>query len=141
MRNLEQLRKNKSAFITSNDEIFDRIYYQLYSSRSFAARDFLLHCEVLSTICATYLLERCSEAYIINSANHSVCYADGDTWDLSLGLVFRDYKYPDLKIPEPEIIEAFKPFFTEYCFDLYYGQEGLLRSAKSIQYKVITHAC
>lgn len=136
-----QLRNSKSAFITSNDEIFDRIYYQLYASRGFGARDFLLHCEILSTICATYLLERCSKTYIINSTNHSVCYADGDTWDISLGLVFRDYKYPDLKIPEPEIIEAFKPFFHEEPFDIYYGQKGLLCAAKSIQYKVITHAC
>lgn len=140
MKNSELLKSNKSVSITSSDEIFDRIYFQLYACHGFGAREFMLHCEILSTICATYMLERCPEAYIINSANHSVCYAGGDTWDISLGLVFRDYIYPELNLPKPEIIESFKPFFRTYYFDLYYSQEGLSESANFVQYKEIRNA-
>jgi len=86
------------------------------------------------------MLEFYEEAFVINSKDHSVCYAGGDTWDLSNGIVFRSYKYPDLTLPLPEYIPAFRHAFIEKNFEIYYSKESLLSAKKSIQYKVISNA-
>ena len=134
---MEQIKSNKSGSITSNNEIFDRIHYHLFSGFDQNIRANRTHCKILSLVCAGYLLEFYNKTFIINSNDHAVCYAGSDTWDLTLGIVFRDYKYPDLKLPRPEMLPSFEYFFDTEKFDIYYSQEGLLNSAKSIKYEVI----
>jgi hypothetical protein len=104
-------------------------------------KPYKLHCEIVTTILASYMLEYYDCATIINTSNHSVCYVNNDSWDLTLGLVFRGYKYPDLVVPQPEFIPSFRHFFDEINFDIYYSKKSLLEAnKKSIQYKVISNA-
>jgi len=128
-------RNNKSVSITSNNEIFDRIHYYLYDSHDKNIGFYRLHCKIYSLICAGFLLDFYDKTHVIDSDNHSVCYAGSDTWDLSLGVVLRNYQYPDLQIPRPEVIPSFDHLFEVQKFDAYYSQQGLLKSSETILHK------
>ena len=83
-------------------------------------------------IVAGYLLAYYEETMVINSANHSVCYAGSDTWDLTNAVVFRNYKYPDLTLPEPEFVPMFRHIFYKDNFDTYFSKDSLLEARKSL---------
>lgn len=134
---MEQIKSNKSVSITSNNEIFDRIHYHLFDSHDQNVGAYRLHCKILSLVCAGYLLEFYNKTFIINSSDHSVCYAGSDTWDLTLGVVFRNYKYPNLTLPKPEMLPSFEHYFNTTRFDAYYSQEKLRNCSESIRYEVI----
>ena len=74
---------------------------------------------------------------MINSNNHSVCYAGSDTWDLSLGVVLRNYQYPNLQIPKPEMIPSFEHLFGGRRFDNYYTKQELIKSSGMVHYNEI----
>ena len=88
-------------------------------------------------LCAGFLTEFFDRTYIIDSENHSVCYDGTDTWDLSLGVVFRNYRYPNQNLPKPEMIPSFDHLFAVEMFDIHYSNEGLLSSSKSTNIKMI----
>lgn len=110
-----------------HENIFEEIHYLLIDSRE--EKDFF-SCKIISAIFASFLVGSTSKCFIIDSKNHSVVYDGISTWDLSLGIVFKNYKYPDLNIPEPTFIPKFKDWFKEKNFKLFYN-ENVLREAKN----------
>lgn len=94
-------------------------------------------CKLFSGMFANLLLEHQSFCYIIDSEIHSVVFDGKHTWDLSLGVVFRNYKYPSSNIPEPEIIEDFNYCFNDILFSKYYTQEALTRAKNNLLIKEI----
>ena len=91
--------------ISSSAEFFEDLYYFTCNQRFL---DKTLNCQVMSSTTANYLLKYTDrkEVFIIESVNHSVVYDGLDTWDTHMGFVFRDYKYPNPRIPKFEWIPS-----------------------------------
>jgi hypothetical protein len=112
--------------MTKHESVFEEIYYLLVDSRE---KDYFYSCKIISAIFAVFIVGKTSKCFIIDSQNHSVVFDGTNTWDLSLGIVFENYKYPDLDIPEPIFIPKFKDWYVEETFKLFYN-ENILREAK-----------
>lgn len=132
-----RLEKNQRLVsITSSDALFDEIHYLLVASRE--AQYKRCSCVILSAILSSFLCERVGRVLIVDSANHSVVFDGNDTWDLSLGVVFRDYEYPSIDLPKPEFIPAFQDFFKVSEFDRLYSVEGLTEAIKKVTIKEVS---
>ena len=53
-----------------------------------------------------------SKVFIIESTNHAVVYDGKDTWDINLGFVLRNYRYPEKHIPTLEFLQLYRLFFV-----------------------------
>jgi len=116
------------------EKVFEEIHYLLVDSRG--AEDFY-SCKIVSAIFASFLVGNIPKCFILDSRNHSVVYDGINTWDLSLGIIFKNYKYPDLSIPEPTYIPKFKYWFHEENFKLFYNETALLEANKNLTIKEI----
>ena len=85
--------------INTDHNVFDEIYWLLFTSRKNENHTRSFSCTIMSAIVASYMLQFKEELFIIDSQNHSVIFDGTSTWDLALGIVFENYKYPNLDIP------------------------------------------
>lgn len=70
------------------DELFDVLFCKPPNSCVF-------HCRVASAVGASVLLSYRKKVWIIESDKHSVVFDGIDTWDLGVGLVFRNYNFSE----------------------------------------------
>lgn len=105
-----------------NSKTFKEIKYSLTEHY---AKNGDFNCKIMSAIFASYLLSFQQKCYIIDSKQHSVVYDGNNTWDLSNGIVFRNYMYPSLNIPNPEIIPEFEDWFRQLEVYKFYNKECL----------------
>lgn len=121
--------------IEITDDIFDEIYQRLIPQRKIPERRF--DCVLMSSITASFFCRRFDQMLIIDSDQHSVAYDGKDTWDLSLGIVFRNYKYPEVLEITPDIIPVFKTFFKQDEYDLQYSDHSLSLARQRISIKKV----
>jgi|TARA_B100000035_G_scaffold311987_2_gene322535 hypothetical protein len=96
-----------------------------------------LSCNIASVAFANRLLslKSKSKVFIIESCNHSVVYDGKDTWDLNMGFVLRNYRYPDKDIPTKEFLPYFNCWFEQKWYDKYYSTDGLNLARRKITVK------
>ena len=124
--------------IQPNDKLFDQLYWYLYTSRGDnQAENF--SCHIASAVLAYYLSTIKTPIYIIESLNHSIVYDGQSTWDLHLGIVFKDYKYPSLKVSNYTKIPKFYYSFSDKCYQSFYYKDNLLRDREKITVKTISN--
>ena len=124
--------------VQPDHKLFDQLYWYLYTSRGDAkAQNY--SCHISSAILAYYLSTIKSPIYIIESLNHSVVYDGQSSWDLHLGIVFKDYKYPSFKIPDYIQIPKFYYSYSQKCYDSFYHKDNLLRDREVITAKSISN--
>ena len=112
--------------IQPNDKLFDHLYWYLYTSRGDnKAQNFSFH--IASAVLAYYLSTIKTPIYIIESLNHSIVYDGQSTWDLHLGIVFKDYKYPSLKVSNYTKIPKFYYSFSDICYQSFYYKKLQLK--------------
>ena len=114
--------------------VLDEIHFLLVDSIEEKSQ---YSCKIMSAVFASFIVDNISKCFIIDSKNHSVVYDGIDTWDLSLGIVFKKYKYPDLNIPNPIIIEKFKNWYSSDLFNRYYSNKALQLASKNLTIKEI----
>ena len=66
-------------------------------------------------------------------------YDGQSTWDLHLGIVFKDYKYPSLKVSNYTKIPKFYYSFSDKCYQSFYYKDNLLRDRERITLKTISN--
>ena len=109
--------------ISKDDAFFDHLYHCLYTHRQVNKA---FKCYVLSGVLCSFFLKHFSTVFIIDAEDHhSVVYDGKNTWDISLGIVFNNYKYPLNNVPKPDIIPAFAEFYDLDIFNKYYSKESL----------------
>ena len=124
--------------VQPDDKLFEQLHWYLYTSRGDQkAQNF--SCHISSAILAYYLSTIKKTIYIIESLNHSVVYDGQSSWDLHLGIVFKDYKYPSFKIPKYTKISKFYYSFSNECYEQFYSKDNLLRDRERITIKAITN--
>ena len=124
--------------IQPNHKLFDQLYWYLYTSR----RDDNLQnfsCHISSAILGYYLSTIKTPIYIIESLNHSVVFDGQSSSDLHLGIVFKNYKYPSIKVPKYSKIPKFYYSFSTKCYDSFYNKDNLLRDRERITAKIISN--
>ena len=122
--------------IQPNHKLFDQLYWYLYTSRRDGnTQNF--SCHISSAILAYYLSTIKDSIYIIESLNHSVVFDGTSSWDLHLGIVFKDYKYPSLKIPNYTKIPKFYYSFSNECYQSFYSKDKLLKDRELITVKEV----
>ena len=122
--------------IQPNHKLFDQLYWYLYTSRGDTkAQNY--SCHISSAILAYYFSTIKDSIYIIESLNHSVVFDGTSSWDLHLGIVFKDYKYPSLKIPNYTKIPKFYYSFSNECYQSFYNKDKLLRDRELITVKEV----
>lgn len=94
-------------------------------------------CKLLSSMFASLLSNVRNRCFIIDSNEHSVVFDGKDTWDISLGIVLRNYQYPNTNVPKPEMIEEFKHWFSEKQFNKYYSLKKLESAKTQVMIKEI----
>ena len=125
--------------IQPNHKLFDQLYWYLYTSRrDDNTQNF--SCHISSAILAYYLSTIKDPIYIIESLNHSVVFDGSSSWDLHLGIVFKNYKYPSFKVPEYTKIPKFYYSYSDKCYQSFYSKNNLSRDRERITVKVITNA-
>jgi len=117
-----------------HQNIFEEIHFLLIDSRK--EKD-SFSCKIISAIFASFIVGNTSKCFIIDSENHSVVFDGTNTWDLSLGIVFENYKYPDLNIPKPTFIPKFKDWFLKKNFNLFYSENSLRKANYNLTIKEI----
>jgi len=122
--------------IKEDHTIFNHLYWLLFTSRGDEQYKTSFSCTILSAVLASHFLNFKDEVFIIDSNKHSVVYDGVSTWDLALGIVFINYRYPSINTPEPIFIPKFKRFYRERLFNDYYSDESLL-STKNITIKKV----
>ena len=124
--------------VQPDDKLFEQLHWYLYTSRGDQkAQNF--SCHISSAILAYYLSTIKKTIYIIESLNHSVVYDGQSSWDLHLGIVFKDYKYPSFKVPKYTKIPKFYYSFSTKCYDSFYNKDNLLRDRERITAKIISN--
>ncbi|HAI37792.1 MAG TPA: hypothetical protein DCM40_06545 [Maribacter sp.] len=124
--------------VSPDHKLFEQLYWYLYTSRgNEKARNF--SCHISSAILAYYLSTVKAPIYIIESLNHSVVYDGQSSWDLHLGIVFKDYKYPSIKIPDYTKIPKFYFSFSAECYESFYNKNNMLRDRERITVKEISN--
>ena len=125
--------------VQPDDKLFDQLYWYLYTSRGDTkARNF--SCEISSAILAFYFSILKTPIYIIGSLNHSVVFDGKSSWDLHLGIVFKDYKYPSLKVPDYiKIPKFYYHYFSPNGYCSFYHKDNLLRDRERITLKTISN--
>jgi hypothetical protein len=117
--------------IQPDHELFDHIYWLLFTSRGDEHHKKSYSCTILSAILASYFLRFTKDSiYIIDSDNHSVVYDGISTWDLQQGVVFKNYKYPcKTGLPSTTSIPTFSRFYKQNLFDMYYTKDSLMNTS------------
>tara|TARA_Y100000114_G_C11647794_1_gene272596 strand:+ start:282 stop:668 length:387 start_codon:yes stop_codon:yes gene_type:complete len=124
--------------VQPDDKLFDQLYWYLYTSRG--DKKAQNHsCHISSAILAYYFSTIKTPIYIIESLNHSIVYDGQSSWDLHLGIVFKDYKYPSLNVPKYIKIPKFYYSFSNKCYDSFYNKHNLLRDREKITAKTISN--
>ena len=96
-------------------------------------------CVVASSILSVCLMKYTSDDIFIINGSHSVVYDGKSTWDLSLGIIFPNYRYPDPKPPKYLEISLFHRFFDEGLLNAYYSEESLTEARKRTSIIRISH--
>ena len=94
-------------------------------------------CKLLSSMFASLLLDELPKCYIIESSTHCVVFDGNDTWDLTYGCMFENYKYPDIDVPKFQLIPYFDIWWRDWAIELYYGESGIRDASKHIGIKEI----
>jgi len=76
------------------DELFDVLFCKPPNKCVF-------HCRVASAIGASVLLSYRKKVWIVESSKHSIVFDGIDTWDLGVGLVFRDFNFTHDFVKQP----------------------------------------
>jgi len=122
--------------INPDDKIFDEMFYWMFIRRGdLKGKNF--NCYLSSAILGYYFSEIKGTVYIIETNFHSVVFDGRSTWDLNLGIMFKDYKYPNKNLPKYTKIPKFYRFFTQHMYDNYYSPETLLKSIDNVSLKTI----
>jgi len=111
--------------VKPDHDVFNYIYWKLYEMKpkSFPKRHM---CNIFSSILAYHLTQFTEdEIYIIDSKNHSVVFDGESTWDLHLGIMFQNYKYPKLPVPNYTKIPKFFFNYSKSMYTQYYSDTGL----------------
>ena len=124
--------------VQPDDKLFDQLYWYLYTSRGDTKAQ-NHSCHISSAVLAYYFSTIKSPIYIIESLNHSVVYDGQSSWDLHLGIVFKDYKYPSIEIPDYIKIPKFYYSYSQKCYDSFYNKANLLRDRQVITAKSISN--
>lgn len=121
--------------IETEQDVLQELKYLLVDSRDCLCSTY--SCKLLSAMFATLLLSIKNKCYIIDTHNHSVVYDGKDTWDIFLGLVFRNYRYPENNLPKPEVINQFKHWYKDNLFNEYYNTENMPKEVLIKEIKVL----
>lgn len=112
-------------------EEIEELFHLLVTDRGdFYNRSF--SCKILPYMFAGLLSKKLNKSYVIETNKHCVFYDGIDTYDLVVGCMFKDYKYPLTNIPNPVCLPFFERWFTESHYDLYYTEANLLQAKKHI---------
>lgn len=117
-----------------HDKILKEIHHLLLDSRN--STDYFT-CKIVSAVFASLVSHDISKCYIIESKSHAVVYDGINTWDLSIGVMFENYKYPDESIPEPVFLPHFKNWYVEKLFNNNYSLENLKKAKEFISIKEV----
>ena len=124
--------------VQPDDKLFDQLFWYLYTTRGDeTAENF--SCEIFSAILAYQFSLIKKHIYIIESLNHTVVYDGQSTWDLHLGIVFKDYKYPSLNVPKYIKIPKFCQQLSDKFYNSFYSRKNLSRDRQQITVKVISN--
>ena len=124
--------------VQPDDKLFDQLHWYLYTSRrDTKAQNF--SCHISSAILAYYLSTIKDPIYIIESLNHSVVFDGMSSWDLHLGIVHENYRYPSIKVPEYTKIPKFYYSYSYKCYQSFYNKNNLLRDREKITVKTISN--
>ncbi len=117
-------------------EILDDLNARLSSDTEVTIHD-KLNCTLVSAAFANLLLSHKSKSkvFIIESCKHAVVYDGKDTWDINLGFVLRDYRYPEVDVPVKEFLPHFNCWFEQIWYDEYYSTDGLNLARRKITVK------
>jgi hypothetical protein len=96
-------------------------------------------CNLISSMFANLLLDEIPKSYIIESSTHCVVFDGDDTWDLTYGCMFKDYKYPSVDIPNHTLVPYFDVWWREPAMQRYYSREALLKASDFVLVKEIKH--
>jgi len=124
--------------INPDHEVFEDIYYKLFemTPKSNPKRHM---CNISSSILAYHLVPFSKTGvYIIDSKNHSVVFDGKSTWDLNLGIVFENYKYPKSPLSKYIKIPKFYFNFSNKLFNKVYSNEGLFIAKNNPTVKLLT---
>lgn len=114
--------------LSVDNPIFNEMYEFLIMYKQ---SNFKNSCAFLSTLFAKELTKYKDRVFIVDSATHAVVYDGKNTWDLGLGIVLFNYKYPRDNPPKPTILPAFKTYFKpEYYGEMY--SDKAIKEAKTI---------
>lgn len=124
--------------VQPDDKLFDQLFWYLYTSRGDETLQ-KFSCQISSAILAYHFSLIKKHIYIIESLNHSVVYDGQSTWDLHLGIVFKDYKYPSSDIPKYIKIPKFCFQLSVKSYMSFYSYKNLLRDRQQTTMKVISN--
>jgi len=117
-------------------KVLDELKFRLFNTKEVTI-DNKLSCNLVSAMFANLFLshKRKSRVYIIESFNHSVVYDGINTWDINLGFVLKNYRYPENPVPPLEFLPVFKHWFQEKWFNTYYSPDNLIKAKNEITVK------
>lgn len=92
-------------------------------------------CKIISPMFASLILDEINACYIIESSSHSVVFDGINTWDLAVGCMFENYKYPDVNIPKFQLIPYFGIHWSDWAMKLYYSESALRDASKHVTLK------
>lgn len=118
---------------------FDDLFRLLFTSLGNLEPKKFYSCVITSSILASWFMRFSDDITIINAGEHSVVYDGYSTWDISLGIVFDNYKYPNSAIPKYTKIPLFYRFFWQGNFNRYYNKEALEKASISVSEIVLSH--
>ena len=113
------------------EEIEELFHLLVTDRKDFYKRAF--SCKIVPYMFAGLLSKRLRKSFVIETNKHCVFYDGKDTYDLVLGCMFKDYKYPLVNLPKPICIPFFDRWFESSHYDLYYTKSNLLESKKHIK--------
>lgn len=122
-----------------DSEEFSELYRLLFTSVGNPDPKKFLSCVLVSGIVATWFMRKSDEVFIINGSSHSVVFDGYSTWDLTLGIVLPNYKYPNLNPPTHLKINLFYRFFNEELYNHYYCDKSLLKAQEELSYITLSH--
>ena len=122
--------------VDPSDKIFNEMFYWMFIRRGdLKAKHF--NCYLSASILAYYFSEIEGRVFIVETPYHAVLYDGQSTWDLNMGIMFKNYRYPNIKLPEYTIIPKFHRFFVQELYDYYYSPETLRKSVDNITIKTV----
>lgn len=112
------------------EEIEELFHLLIIKRKDYYNRAF--SCRIIPYMFAGLLSKRLKKSFVIETNKHCVFYDGKDTYDLVLGCMFKDYKYPLANLPEAVRLPFFDKYF-DYHYDLYYTEANLLEARKHVK--------